>query len=171
MESFTPLMLVFGAAAVGVGVVLVLALRRGRERPTRMWAWVLGLALAVLGTLGNLAILIGTLLAEGGGLAGWLAFGSLALVEATVLAVVRPRWAALVFAATAVVMPALVALTEALGTGPMADAFPAAVVLGFYSTRALVTAVFLGLATWPVRGGRPPASPSPAPRSESVPIA
>ena len=170
------LSLIFGATAVVVAVVLALAVRRGREPASRQWAWIVGVVLAVLGTVFNLFIVVGmtiaALVSAGGAvLPSWsLVFGSLALVCATVLAFVNPRWAAWVFGGTAVVVPALVALAQA-GAEPetMAGEFPALGIVGFYSVRALITAAFLWLGSWPVTGSRPPASRSRAPRSENAP--
>jgi len=167
----------FGLVAASVAAVLVVALRRGRVPPERRWAWIVGLVLALLGTAYNLLIVGGMTIAAIVGAGGAmlppvsLVFGSTALVCATALAFVHPRWAAWVFAVTAVVVPAAMALIQApLTEQAMAGEFPALAIAAFYSVRALITALFLWLATRPVRGSRPPATPSPAPRSESVPI-
>jgi hypothetical protein len=169
--------LLFGLVAASVATVLVVALRRGRVPPARRWAWVVGLVLAALGMAYNLTIVVAMLISvaladEGPDQPMWsLLFGSIALACVTVLAFVNPRWAAWVFGVTAVVVPALVALTSAVvDPQAMAQEFPALAIVGFYSVRALITALFLWLGSLPVRGSRPPASPSPAPRSENVPI-
>lgn len=167
--------ILFALVAASVAAVLVVALRRGRVHPERRWAWIVGIVLAVLGTAFNLLIVGGMTIAAivdaGGAIFPPLSlvFGSTALVCATVLAFVRPRWAAWVFAVTALAVPAVIAVLEAVSTEQaMAGEFPALAIAGFYSVRALVTALFLWLASRPVRGSRPPASPSPEPRSETV---
>ena len=169
----TPIL--FGLVAASVAAVLVLALRRGRVHPERRWAWIVGVVLAVLGTAFNLFIVGGMTIAaivDAGGamLPPWsLVFGATALVCATVLAIVHPRWAAWVFAVTAVVVPGAMALLEAVSTEQaLAGEMPALAIAGFYSVRALITALFLWLGSLPVRDSRPRASLSPEPRSETV---
>ena len=168
--------ILFGLVAAAVAAVLIVALRRGRVPPARRWAWVVGLVLAALGMAYNLMIVVAMLISvaladEGPDQPMWsLLFGSTALACVTVLAFVNPRWAAWVFATTALVVPAMVALTSAVvDPQAMAEEFPALAIVGFYSVRALLTALFLWLGSRPVTGSRPPASPSPARRSESAP--
>lgn len=167
--------ILFGLVAAAVASALVAALRRGRVPPARRWAWIVGLVLATLGMAYNLMIVVAMLISvaladEGPDQPMWsLLFGSVALACATVLAFVNPRWAAWVFGVTAVVVPAMVALTSAMvEPQAMAEEFPALAIVGFYSVRALVTALFLWLGSLPVRDSRPQASPSPEPRSETV---
>ena len=163
---FLPYLLVFGCVAVAAVALAVLAFVRGREPPTRRWAWITGLVLAVVGTAFHLLVALGATIASGQ--VTWLLLGSIALVSATVLAFVRPRWAAWIFAVTAVLVPLAITVVNAVVPDVAAE-FPALVVVGFYSVRALITAAFLWVGSRPVTGGRPPASPSPVPRSESVP--
>ena len=167
--------ILFGMVAASVAAVLVVALRSGRVRPVRRWAWIVGVVLAVLGTAFTTVIVGGMTIAaimDAGGaiLPPWpLVFGLTALVCATVLAFVRPRWAAWVFAVTALAVPAAMAVLEAVSTEQaMAGEFPALAIAGFYSVRALITALFLWLGSLPVRDSRPRASQSPEPRSETV---
>ena len=171
MSLAVPYVLLFVTAALVAAGALVAALAKGRERSPRTWAWVTGLVIAVLGTAFHLLIAVGATIASGQ--VTWLLLGTLALVCATVLAFVRPRWAAWLFAGTAVVIPLAIAAINAALTPSLGDEMPALVVAGFYSVRSLAAAAFLWLSTLPVRapvtGGRPPASPSPAPRSETVP--
>lgn len=161
--------LTFATAALTTVGILVLAIARGRQRPTRMWAWITGLVIACLGTASHL-MLAGGIVASATDTPWWLLLGSTALVSATVMAFVRPRWAAWVFAVSAVAIPAVLAVIEITAPATATEVFPAAAVAAFYSPRVLLTALFLWIATIPIRGARPPASPSPVPRSESVPI-
>ena len=167
--------ILFGLVAASVAAVLVIALRRGRVPPVRRWAWIVGIVLALLGTAFNLLIVGGMTIAaimDAGGaiFPPWsLVFGSTALVCATVLAFIRPRWAAWVFAVTALAVPAVVGMLEAVSTEQaMAGEFPALGIAAFYSVRALITALFLWLGSLPVRDSRPRASRSPERQSETV---
>lgn len=165
--------LIFGAVAAACVAVLIVAIVRGRTPPTRTWAWVTGLVIACLGTAGHLALTAGILVNVATSVDAppwWLLLGSTSLVAATILAFIRPRWAAWLFAVTALLVPAALAVVEGVMTPTMADVFPAAVVAGFYSVRALIAALFLWWGSRPVRGERPPASPSPERQSETVPI-
>ena len=127
----------------------------------------IGFVLAIIGTAFHLLVALGATIASGQ--VTWLLLGSVALVAATVLSFVRPRWAAWAFAVTAVAVPLAIAAVN-LVVPEVAAEFPAFVVVAFYSVRALITAAFLWVGTRPVTGGCPPASPSRVPRSESVPI-
>ncbi len=158
--------LIFGATAVIAVSLLVLAIARGPVRPERTWPWLLAVIIMVAGALLNGAVLIGGLLNNAAGIA-WMLPATVALLAATAMMFVRPRWAAWTLAVTALAVPALVFLATLVVGNPEQgqDLLPAMLI--FYSVRSLVAAGLLWLADRP-RGVRPPASPSPAQRSESV---
>lgn len=149
MAVFTPALIILAAAALASAIVLIVALRQPRLRPTRRWAWIVGVVIACAGTAFHLVISVATVIQAGG--VTWLQLGTLALLCTTALAFVQPRWAAWLFAATAIVIPIALTAVDMIGPPPEAEALPGAVVVGFYSVRALVTAAFLGVATLPPR--------------------
>ncbi|MBI1351039.1 MAG: hypothetical protein GC156_07970 [Actinomycetales bacterium] len=160
--------IIFGIAAVLVVSVLGAALADGRVKPERLWPWVLAAIVMVAGALLNIAVTIGGLFTSTGEIR-WMVPADVALLAATALVFVRPRWAAWTLGISAVVVPALVYLATLIVADPTMGQDMLPVMVIFYSVRALIAAGLLWLATLPARGARPPASPSQEPRSVSAP--
>jgi hypothetical protein len=163
------LWLIFGGVAVVTVGLLAVALSRGRVRPVRTVPWVVAAILMLAGLLLNIAVTVGGLLTAPGEIT-WLLPASLALLAATILLFVEPRWAAWTLAVTSIVLPALVLAATLIVDNPELGRDLLGAMLMFYSVRSLAAAGLLWWATTPARGARPQASPSPERRSESAPI-
>jgi hypothetical protein len=146
-------------------VMLVLALMRGRPliaTPDHLVPWIL--SLIALGAPASFFLVgaIASSIAEG---PNWMIIGAVGLTALLLVALFRPLWAAWVSIGTALALPLLILIGDALASGPLD--IDVARAIGFYTVRSLIIG---GLLLWSVhpRKADKPAAPSatPAARTE-----
>lgn len=123
-------------------VILTLALLRGRAKPVRPVPWWFAFAALSLDVAVHAVVSIAALLA-GGWEGAWIAIGTLAITGVLATAIIQPRMAGWWFIASAALMPAVLAMTDALLPADELSPIPVAVMLGFYSTRAVIVGILL----------------------------
>lgn len=156
-----PIYIVVGVGLVGTIVSLVMALRGGRARPAhRVPWWIAVIALAIDSAL-HAAISTGAVI-QGGWESTWIVLGSLAIIGVFVTALIQPRIAGWWLMITAIVLPIILVVGNALLTSTEDESVPIGVLLGFYSTRMFVIG---GLLVW-CASPRHPGSDSSGPQSE-----
>ena len=125
-------------------VVLTLAVLRGRAKPARTVPWWIAIIALSLDVAFHVVVSIAALLAEGWE-GSWIAIGTLAIAGVLATAIIQPRLAGWWFIASAALLPAVLAITDALLPADELSPIPVAVMLGFYSTRAAIVG---GLLVW-----------------------
>lgn len=122
--------------------VLVVAALRGRAKPVRSVPWWIAIVALSLDVALHVAVSIAALL-SGGWDGAWIAIGTLAIAGVLGTAIIQPRLAGLWFMASAALMPAVLAITDALVSSEEPSYIPIGVMLGFYSTRAAIVGALL----------------------------
>ena len=123
-------------------VILTWALFRGRAKPVRPVPWWIAIAALSLDVAVHAVVSIAALLA-GGWEGAWIAMGTVAITGVLATAIIQPRMAGGWFIASAALMPAVLALTDALLPADELSPIPVAVMLGFYSTRPPIVGALL----------------------------
>ena len=122
--------------------VLTAAGLRGRAKPIRPVPWWIAIVALSLDVAFHVVVSIAALLAGGwDGL--WIAIGTLAIAGVLATAIIQPRLAGWWFIASAALLPAVLAITDALLPADELSPIPVAVMLGFYSTRAAIVGTLL----------------------------
>lgn len=133
--------IVVTAGLLGTVTALIVTLRGYRSTPHRRVPWIIALIALGIDSAVHVAISIGALV-TGGWSASWIAVGSLAIAGVFALAWIAPRIAGWWLIATALGLPALLALTSALWP-PTEETVPVGVMLAFYTPRMLIVGALL----------------------------
>lgn len=157
-----PIYVVVGIGLAGTLIALVVALTRGRERPAHRVPW--WIAVIVLGLDSAFHVVMSTgAVIQGGWESTWLVIGTLAITGVFATAIIRPRIAGWWLIATAIVLPLVLVIGNAISPSSDEESVPVAVLLGFYSTRMLVIGALLVWCATP----RKPGSDTSGPKTES----
>lgn len=122
--------------------VLTVAVRRGRTKPVRPVPWWIAIVVLSLDVAYHAVISIAALFA-GGWEGSWIAIGTLAIAGVLATAILQPRVAGWWFIASAALMPAVLAITDVFMPASQDSQIPLAVMLGLYSTRAVIVGILL----------------------------
>lgn len=123
-------------------VVLTFAVLRGRAKPVRPVPWWIAIIALSLDVAYHVVVSIAALIA-GGWEGAWIAIGTLAIAGVLATAIIQPRLAGWWFIASAALMPAVLVITDALAPADELSPIPVAIMLGFYSTRAVIVGTLL----------------------------
>ena len=123
-------------------VVLTTAVLRGRAKPVRPVPWWIAIIALSLDVTIHVVVSIAALVA-GGWEGMWIAIGTLAIAGVLATAIIRPRLAGWWFITSAALMPAVLAIAKAILPTSEPSPIPVAVLLGFYSTRAVIVGSLL----------------------------
>jgi len=132
---------------VGVGLVYSLvflgwAIGRGRRRPRHQVLWIIALVFLGLDVLAHAVMSVGAMV-ERPLQGGWVAVGTVAIAGLLATAALQPQLAGWALIGSAALMP-LVLLTVSVWPGAdTAELAPVPVLLGFWSTRAVIVGVLL----------------------------
>lgn len=134
--------------------LLIFALRSGRIAPVRRLPWLIAIIVLGIDVAYHAVVSVAALATGGGWEAAWLPIGTLAIAGVLAIAILQPRIAGWWFIASAALMPAVLAIGDAIFTSGTESEIPIAVMLGFYSTRAAIVG---GLLVWSAHPNARPA--------------
>jgi len=140
---------------VGVGLiysatVAAIALGRGRQEPARFIPWIIAIVVLGLDVALHVMMSIGAMAEDPWG-GGWLLIGTLAIAGILFSAIWQPRLAGWAYVLSALLMPLAVVTVASVVSGGYDVLVPLPVLLGFYSTRAIIIGLLLVLSATPKR--------------------
>lgn len=118
------------------------ALWRGRTKATRKPLWIIAIVILSMDVAFHIAMSVGVLLNEPG-LGGWVVVGTTAIAGLLLTAIWQPRLAGQALLGSALLMPLALWLVSALPWDLAADLVPLPVILGLWSTRAIIIGILL----------------------------
>ena len=146
-------------AVVGVGLaysagVLGWAIITARHRPAHPVLWIIALVILGLDVAVHIAMSIGSVV-EGGSGGWWVVIGTIAIACLLASAAMRPRLAGWALIGSAALMPLTLLIVANWPGVSASDLAPLPVLLGFWSTRAVLVGMILVLSEgWPARARR-----------------
>lgn len=134
---------------VGAGLAyslgfLVWAIGRGRRRPLHPVPWIIALCLLGLDVAAHAVMSIGSMV-ESPLQGGWVAVGTIAIAGLLATAALQPQLAGWALVGSAALMPLILLVVWAWPGMDTGDLAPVPVMLGFWSTRAVIVGVLLVL--------------------------
>ena len=132
---------------VGLGLLYsatmaAIAISRGRLAPARTVPWIIAIVVLSLDVVIHLAMSIGVLVAEPSQ-GGWIVVGTLAIAGILVGAIWQPRFAGWAYVLSALLMPLILIIVAAASPEGATALVPLQVMLGFYSSRAIIVGLLL----------------------------